>query len=84
LTRKATAPAFIALPNVIVKISGDKNDGNAMPVGDETVLQVNAAHAGHPHIGDETRCIVQLPGLKKVLCRTKRENAVPQRSQKFF
>src|SRR4029077_18152018 len=65
-------------------MTGDKNDGNAMPVGDETVLQVDTGQARHLHIGDETRCIVQLLGLEKFLCRTERAGVVAQRSEEFL
>ena len=55
-----------------------------MHLGDETVLQVSAVQARHLHISDETRCIEQLPGLKKVLCRTECGSDVAQRSQEAF
>jgi len=47
-----------------------------MSLGDETILQVNTGQAWHLHISDETRCIGQRLGLKKVLCRTKRGSAI--------
>jgi hypothetical protein len=35
-------------------MSRDKNDGNAMFLGDETILQVNTGQAWHLHISDES------------------------------
>ena len=52
LDQEANCPSLDrACPNVLVRISRDKNDGNAMPLGEETVLQVSAVQARHASAG---------------------------------
>src|SRR3954467_9793789 len=81
LAQEAYRPSLHrACPSAVVRIARDKNDGYAMPLGDETVLQIKPAQAWHVQISDETRCVVLLLGLEKFLCRTKRGSAVAQRS----
>jgi len=85
LAQEAYRPSLHrACPSAVVRMTSDKNDGDAVTVGDHTVLQVKAAQAWHLHIGDETRCIAQVLKLKKFLCRTKRGSVVAQRSHEHF
>ena len=55
-----------------------------MTSGDQPVLQLNAAQSRHLHIGDETRCVIDLLGFEKFLGRAKRRSVIAQRSHEEF
>ena len=54
-----------AFPHVFIGITRQENDGNAMTMGDEPILQIKAAQARHMQIGDQARCAADLLIVEK-------------------
>jgi hypothetical protein len=51
-----------ARPRSFVGMTRDENDGNAVTLGDQPVLQIKAAQTRHLQIGDEARHVTDLLG----------------------
>ena len=54
-----------ACPHVFIGITRQENDGNAMTMGDEPILQIKGAQARHMQIGDQARCAADLLIVEK-------------------
>lgn len=50
--------------DLLLEIRGDKNDRHAAAVGDQAVLQVDSAHAGHMQIGNQAGRTPPMVGLQ--------------------
>ena len=73
-----------ACPHVFIEMARDENNGNAMTSGDQVVLQINPTQSRHLHIGDQTRCVVDMIGVEKFVGRAKCGGVVAQRSYEPF
>ena len=66
--------------DALVREGRDENDRRAVSLGEQTALQLNAADAGHLHVGDHARRIAHLRRLQKVFGRRKRAGGESERS----
>ena len=61
LAQETDCPALHgSLANTLMREGSDENDRHAMIVSDQIFLQLDAAHAGHLHIGNDAGGFVQL------------------------
>ena len=61
------------------KIGSGNQPGDALAIGDEPALQVNARKTGHLQIGNQTRGLSEACGLQETLCGLEGGYIVPKR-----
>jgi len=65
--------------DALVREGRDENDRRAASLGEQTALQLNAADAGHLHVGDHARRIADVCGLQEFFGRCKRMDGEAER-----
>jgi hypothetical protein len=68
-------------PRVVVSMRGDKNDRDPRVVRHQVTLKIQPAHAGHPHIENQARRLVQLTRIEELFGRREIREPISDGSQ---
>src|ERR1700730_15758258 len=61
-----------SLSNPVMRKGSNKDDRHAVIVSNQMVLQLDAGHAGHLHVGNDAGRFAQLRRRQELLCRSER------------
>jgi hypothetical protein len=71
-------------PYSLVREGGNKYYGHTVTIGNQPVLQLDSAQAGHLNVGDQARRELQMARSEEFLGRTKRLGLVAEGPHKAF
>jgi hypothetical protein len=71
-------------PYSLVREGGNEYYGHAVTIGNQTILQLDSAHAGHLDVGDQARRELHMTRSEEFLGRTKRRGLVTKGPHKAY